>query len=105
MSSSGRGKTSPSVANDLLDLIVQAEAARSELQLRIEPDPMLIAHGWELRFTGDSRRVREAANLYSELGFEVQAVPVQPSQLNEECESCQLVAALHFQTIYIRRQR
>jgi hypothetical protein len=105
MSDRRPNKTSPDTTPDPLALIVQAEAARSGLQLRIEPDPGLIADGWELRFTGDARRVQEATNLYSELGFEVQALPVQPTQLSEECGDCQLIAALHFQTIYIRRKR
>ena len=105
MSERNGSKTSPGAGSDSLALIVQAEAARSGLQLRIEPDPTLIADGWELRFTGDARRVQEAAALYSELGFDVQALAVQPTQLNEECGDCQLIAALHFQTIYIRHKR
>jgi hypothetical protein len=102
MSISDSDMASPGAAKDLPDSIAQAEAAQSESQLKIKPNPELIADGWKLRFTGDSRRVREAVDLYSELGFEVKTVPVQLSQVNEECESCQLVALLHFQTIYIR---
>lgn len=105
MSDRKSGAPPLNAGHNMLDLIVQAEAAQSGSQLRIEPDPVLIADGWKLRFTGDSRRVQEAVDLYSEVGFEVRTVPVEPAQLSEECEGCQLVAALHFQTIYIRQRR
>lgn len=85
------------------NFITQGEAKRRAVQANFQPDPDLIAAGWEHRFTGDDRRVQEAAQLYSELGYEVLTVPVQSSDVRDECEGCRLIAALHFQTIYIRR--
>lgn len=67
-----------------------------------QPDPALVAQGWVHRFTGDARRVEEAVALYSELGFEVLTVPVQASDLKDDCEGCRVVALLQFKTIYTR---
>lgn len=71
---------------------------------QLDPDPALIAQGWQRRFTADKRRVQEAVELYTGMGYEVRTVPVQPEELSEACTGCQLVAALHFQTIYTRRK-
>lgn len=74
----------------------------SDSQLR--PDPELAAAGWERRFIADGQRAKEAMELYTQLGFEVRAVPVQPSELGNECEDCQAVSLLSFKTIYTRKK-
>ncbi len=71
--------------------------------LQVRPDPELLAEGWEYRFVADAQRAAEAVQLYAELGYEVRVVSAQPADWNEECEGCQLVALLDFQTIYTRK--
>lgn len=75
----------------------------SEAQLR--PDPKRIAHGWERRFITDAHRAEEVMELYRQLGYEVRADPVQPEELDDECEDCQLVTLLQFKTIYTRKKQ
>jgi hypothetical protein len=70
---------------------------------QFDPDPALIVQGWQRRFTADMRRVQEAVRLYTELGYEVLTVPVNPEELSEDCSGCRLIVALQFQTIYTRR--
>ncbi len=57
--------------------------------------------GWERRFTTDSQRVKEAVELYSQLGYEVrmEAAP----EPGEECGGCHAVA-VQFKTIYTRKK-
>ena len=73
----------------------------SEAQL--EPDPQLLAEGWERRFIADVRRGEEMMKLYRDLGFEVRAEPVKPEEVGDECADCQLLA-LQFRTIYTRKR-
>jgi hypothetical protein len=74
------------------------------IEPQFEPDPVLVAQGWQRRFTADMQRVQEAVELYSGMGFEVQTVPVQPEELSEDCNGCRLVVAFQFQTVYTRRK-
>lgn len=74
----------------------------SEAQLR--PDASLMAQGWERRFTADEQRAREAMDLYSQLGFEVRAVPVLPEEVPDDCHDCRTVISFYFQTIYTRKK-
>lgn len=85
-----------------IEIVAEQEARRAKLQQNFEPDPELVAQGWQRRFSGDARRVQEAADLYMNLGFEVLTVPVQSWQLKEECEGCGLVVLMQFKTIYTR---
>jgi hypothetical protein len=68
-------------------------------------DPTRIAEGWERRFIADAQRAKEVIELYTELGYEVCADPVQPKDVGEDCEDCQLLAALQFKIIYTRKRR
>jgi predicted ATPase len=95
-------QTSDEAERSSLEILAEQEARRAKLQQNFEPDPALVAQGWQRRFTGDARRVQEAAELYTGLGFEVLTVPVQAWELKEECEGCRLVALLQFKTIYTR---
>ncbi|MBZ5555202.1 MAG: hypothetical protein LAO21_21025 [Acidobacteriia bacterium] len=72
---------------------------------KTQPDPELTAAGWERRFIAAGERAREAMELYTQLGFEVCAVPVQPSELEDGCEDCRAVSLLQFKTIYTRRKQ
>ncbi len=88
---------------DPLSMIVEQEAHRVLSEAHLEPDPELVAQGWERRFMGDARRVEEAVALYEEMGFEVHTQPVKPVELGDDCDGCRLVVALQFKTIYTRR--
>jgi hypothetical protein len=88
---------------DPLSRMVEQEAHRILTEAHLEPDPALVAQGWERRFMGDAGRVKEAVQLYEEMGYEVLTQPVQPAELSDDCDGCRLVVAFQFQTIYTRR--
>ena len=60
--------------------------------------------GWIRRFTAFGRRLNEAAELYSELGFEVRLEPVdldqEESMSAESCKDC--FVTMQARTIYTR---
>lgn len=70
----------------------------------LQADPVLVAEGWERRFTADEQRAKEAIELYEKLGYEVRAEPVRPEELNDDCGDCRTVVAFHFLAIYTRRK-
>ena len=84
--------------------LVEQEARRFLSESQIEGDPQRIADGWERRFIADGRRAEEMMRLYSDLGFEVCADPVSPNEVGEDCDDCQLLAALQFKIIYTRKR-
>lgn len=88
-----------------LAFVVRGEAHRLLADDQLEPDPALVAQGWERRFVADGKRAREAIALYEELGYEVHAEPVHPEHVNPDCEDCLLVAMMHFQMIYTRKPK
>lgn len=96
MPGSDRDRTKP------LSLLVGQEARRVLSEAQLEPDPKLIAEGWERRFIADGVRAEETMALYRELGYEVLAVPVRAEELGDDCDDCQLVGVLKFVTIYTR---
>jgi hypothetical protein len=106
---SGNDRKSPSrkdrqsVASSL-GPIVEGEARRVLSNAQLEGDPQRLADGWERRFIADARRAEEAIELYSQLGYEVCADPVRAEELGEECDDCQLLAALQFKMIYTRKR-
>ena len=69
----------------------------------LEGDPELLAQGWERRFMADAERAREAVELYEELGYEVRTEAVHAEDVADDCEDCQLLMLLKFQTIYTRK--
>jgi hypothetical protein len=71
---------------------------------QFQPDPSLIAQGWERRFTADEHRAKEAMELYSRWGYEVRAEPVLPEDLQDDCQDCKTVVSFYFQTIYTRKR-
>jgi len=92
------------VAKDLGG-VVSGEASRAFTESQLQPDPALVAAGWERRFVTDAKRAREALDLYAALGFEVLAEPLRPADAGEGCDECFLLTALQFQTIYTRKSK
>lgn len=88
---------------DLKALLGHA-AERQLSQEQLEPDPALVAEGWERRFTADAQRAEEAIELYAQLGYEVRAESVRPAELKDECEGCRTVVVFQFKTIYTRKK-
>jgi hypothetical protein len=72
--------------------------------LSFDPDPELVAQGWERRFMADPKQVEEATRLYSELGFEVRTERVLPSELSDLCGSCALATCHAYVTLYTRKR-
>jgi hypothetical protein len=89
---------------DPLEMLLEQEAHRVIAETELEPDPELVAQGWERRFMADARRVKEAIDLYTEMGYEIHTVPLQPVELADDCEGCRLVVAFQFQNIYTRKK-
>ncbi len=87
-----------------LSYLVRDEARRMLSERQLRGDPARLADGWERRFIADGERAEESVRLYEELGYEVCADPIQPEDLGDDCEDCQLVARLNFKTIYTRRK-
>lgn len=48
-------------------------------------------------------RLKEAVELYQQLGFQVLVDPVPAETFPDECEGCQLVALLALRSVYTRR--
>jgi hypothetical protein len=96
-----RSDARPTPALDWLE----ASARRVLTEDQLAADPALLAEGWERRFVADARRAKEASELYQQLGFEVRAEPLRPTDLGDDCEDCKLVVVFQFQTIYTRRKR
>lgn len=96
--------SSPEKAEGSLRIgLVDHREEPADLSLNSMPDPKLEAAGWEKRFIADPMRAREAIQLYTELGFEVLAEPVNEAELDSECADCKLVVSRLFVTIYTRR--
>jgi hypothetical protein len=81
------------------------EVGRVLTDAQLQPDPTLIADGWERRFTADALRAAEAMELYAQLGFEVRAEPVGLELHADECEGCCAAVTLEFKTIYTRKRK
>jgi hypothetical protein len=78
-------------------------AAGLSPDLDFPPDPRLVAEGWQRRFTADAFRVREARQLYSELGFEVHLESINPAELSDVCGDCRVATCLAYVTVYTRK--
>ena len=87
-----------------LAMLVQEEARRMLSEAALEGDPKLLAEGWERRFMADAERAKEAVELYEELGYEVRTEAVRSEDVADDCEDCQLLMLLEFQTIYTRKR-
>lgn len=82
----------------------QRSAARFFSDAQLQADPVLVAAGWERRFTADAQRVQETMELYSRLGYEVRAEPIHPQEFLDDCEDCRTIVSAQFRTIYTRKR-
>jgi hypothetical protein len=87
-----------------IEAITDRSAVRVLSDALLQPDPALVAEGWERRFTADEQRAKEAVELYTQLGYEVRAKPVRPEELHDDCQDCRTVVSFHFLAIYTRRR-
>lgn len=88
-----------------VDALFSRSAGQTHPEAQLQPDPALVADGWERRFAADSQRAAEAIELYSKLGFEVRAESLRPNEITDECEGCHSLAVLEFKTIYTRKKK
>jgi hypothetical protein len=88
-----------------VDSLFSRSAGRFLPEAQLQPDPALVADGWERRFTADSQRAAEAIELYTKLGYEVRVESLRPQEITNECEGCHSLAALEFKTIYTRKKK
>jgi hypothetical protein len=86
-----------------IQAILERSADRVLSDDQLQPDPALVAAGWERRFTADEQRAKEAMELYTQLGYEVRAEPVRPDELHDDCQDCRAIVSFHFHTIYTRK--
>jgi hypothetical protein len=85
--------------------LLDGSADRVLSDAQLQPDPALVAEGWERRFTADEQRAKEVMELYIQLGYEVRAEPVRPEELQDDCQDCRTVVSFHFLAIYTRRRK
>ena len=83
----------------------EREARDSLSDTPIEPDPVLAAEGWERRFMADAQQAKEAFELYTSIGYEVRAEPVNPNELKGKCKDCRAIVLLQFKVIYTRKSK
>jgi hypothetical protein len=72
--------------------------------LEFPANTQLAAEGWQRRYMADPNQVKDAINLYTELGFEVRTEVIQPSELSTLCGSCGLATCRAYVTIYTRKK-
>jgi hypothetical protein len=87
-----------------IETLFASSSERVLSNAQLQPDPVLVAEGWERRFTADAQRVQEAMELYAQVGYEVRAEPLLPEQLTGECEGCRSLVISEFKTIYTRKK-
>ncbi len=81
------------------------ESSRKFLtEAQLQPDPGLVAEGWQRRFTADEQRIQEVVELYKELGYEVRMEPVTTGELQDDCHECQASSSLRLFTVYTRKR-
>ena len=88
-----------------LDALFSRSAGPFLSEAQLQPDPALLADGWERRFTADFQRAAEAVELYTTLGYEVRAESMRPEEFTDQCEGCRSLAAQEFKTIYTRKKK
>jgi hypothetical protein len=87
-----------------IETLVDSSGKRFLSDAQLQPDPALVAEGWERRFTADDQRIQEVVELYSQLGYEVRAEPVHAGEIHEDCTDCHSAILSRFKTIYTRRR-
>jgi hypothetical protein len=66
-------------------------------------DAALKADGWEWRCNTDGNRSREMVDTYTDLGFEVQLVPIKLDGLSDACGGCKEMLE-RFHALYTRKK-
>jgi hypothetical protein len=93
-----------------VDKLVKIETLLNETsrkflsEAELQPDPALVAEGWQRRFTADEPRIQEVVELYAQLGYEVRMEPVTSGDVQDDCHDCQAGAATRLFTIYTRKK-
>lgn len=67
-------------------------------------NPRLEADGWTRRFFAEPDRVKEATELYAELGYEVRAETLDPDSFDDRCGECPSVVCRTYVLIYTRKR-
>ncbi|MCH8879166.1 MAG: hypothetical protein IID34_04700 [Planctomycetes bacterium] len=73
-------------------------------ELGIPADPKLLAEGWVRRHLTDAARAAEAAELYSDMGFEVELRQLTPQDLGSKCQACAASICGSYVMVYTRRK-
>ncbi|MDP7008596.1 MAG: hypothetical protein QGI78_03395 [Phycisphaerales bacterium] len=71
----------------------------------VQPDPKLLAEGWERRQLADPDRAKEAVELYESLGFEVLAKELDESDFGDACKTCAVAGCNGYVMIYTRKKK
>lgn len=87
-----------------IEYLADSSAKRRLTDAQLQPNPALVAEGWERRFTADARRAEEAIELYSQLGYEVRVEPMRSDEIHDDCSGCHSPGVSQFKTIYTRRK-
>ncbi len=72
--------------------------------ISVQPDPELLAGGWERRQLADPDRAKEAIELYESLGFEVLAKELTEEDFGDACKTCAIAGCNGYVMIYTRKK-
>ena len=72
--------------------------------ISVQPDPALLAEGWERRQLADPERAKEAVELYESLGFEVLAKELTEADFGDACKTCAVAGCNGYVMIYTRKK-
>ncbi len=70
----------------------------------IPADPKLLAEGWVRRHMTDAARAAESAELYSDMGFEVELRQLTPQDLGSKYQGCAASICGSYVMVYTRRR-
>ena len=73
-------------------------------ELGVPADPNLLAEGWVRRHLTDAARATESAELYADLGFEVELRQLTPQDLGAKCQACAASICGSYVMVYTRRK-
>ena len=73
-------------------------------EIGIPADPKLLAEGWVRRHLTDAARAAESAELYSDMGFEVELQQLTPQDLGSKCQACAASICGAYVMVYTRRR-
>ena len=86
-----------------IESVLKESSGRFLSDAQLQPDPLLVAEGWERRFTIDEQRTTEVLELYTQLGYEVRSEPLNPGELQDHCHDCQSSVS-RLRAIYTRKR-